>query len=302
MRVTNAIIKRNSQFRLQQGLQGMDRAREDISTGVRIRKMSDDPANGGQVVRLGSSLRALNQFRRNIDLAAAKTQAEEGVLAQLTNLLDRGAELSITQGNATAFSQSRQAAKAEVDQMLSYAATLGNTRFGDEFLFGGNRGGEAPLKNPAPTVGTFSALELAGVPVNPSGNPTVEIGDNKFITPTHNATEVFLNSDVLESLRNLSTALGNNNTADILAAGERLTAANGNVQALMGSLGARANDLDASRINLDTIEINLQSQRADLRDTEIDKAMVELVGRQTLYQAAMSATSRILGLSLTTYL
>jgi flagellar hook-associated protein 3 FlgL len=30
--------------------------------------------------------------------------------------------------------------------------------------------------------------------------------------------------------------------------------------------------------------------------------MVELVGKQTLYQAAMSATSRILGLSLANYL
>jgi flagellar hook-associated protein 3 FlgL len=302
MRVTNAIIKRNSQFRLQQGLQGMDRAREDISTGIRIRKMSDDPANGGQVVRIGSSLRALNQFRRNIDLAAAKTQAEEGVLTQLTNLLDRGAELSISQANASATQQSRLAAKAEVDQILSYAATLGNTKIGDEYLFGGHRAGEAPFKNPAPATGTFSALELAGVPVNPSGNPTVEISDNKFITPTHNATDVFLNTDVLESLRSLSTALGNNNPADILAAGERLNAANGNVQALIGSVGARVNDLESSRLNLDTIEINLQSQRADLRDTEIDKAMVELVGRQTLYQAAMSATSRILGLSLTNYL
>ena len=74
------------------------------------------------------------------------------------------------------------------------------------------------------------------------------------------------------------------------------------MQAVIGCLGAQTNDLYVSRLSLDTIEINLQSQRADLRDTEIDKAMVELVGRQTLYQAAMSATSRVLGLSLTTYL
>ena len=48
--------------------------------------------------------------------------------------------------------------------------------------------------------------------------------------------------------------------------------------------------------------LNLKTFRADLRDTEIDKAMVDLVGKQTLYQAAMSATSRILGLSLANYL
>jgi flagellar hook-associated protein 3 FlgL len=54
--------------------------------------------------------------------------------------------------------------------------------------------------------------------------------------------------------------------------------------------------------SLDALELTLQTYRADLRDTEIDKAMVDLVGKQTLYQAAMSATSRILGLSLANYL
>jgi flagellar hook-associated protein 3 FlgL len=50
------------------------------------------------------------------------------------------------------------------------------------------------------------------------------------------------------------------------------------------------------------MEFNLKAFRADLRDTEVDKAIAELVGKQTLYQAAMSATSRILGLSLANYL
>ena len=57
-----------------------------------------------------------------------------------------------------------------------------------------------------------------------------------------------------------------------------------------------------ARTGLDTLEFDLTVYRSDLRDTEVDKAMVELVGKQTLYQAAMSATSRILGLTLTNYL
>jgi len=302
MRVTNSIITRNSQTRLQQGLQGIDRARDDISTGIKIRKMSDDPTSGGELVRIGSSMRALNQFRRNVNNGVARAQAEEGALEQLTNVMTRGIELSISQANATANRQSRLIVKAEVDQMLSYAATLGNTRFGDEYLFGGNRSGEAPFRNPAPTTGDFSALLLGGLPVNPSGNPTLEIGDNKFITPTHNGTQVFLDTDALEALRSLSTALEANDPVAIQAAGERLLASNSRVQSLIGTVGARVNEMEGSRVNLDTIELNLKTYRSDLRDTEIDKAMVELVGRQTLYQAAMSATSRILGLSLANYL
>jgi hypothetical protein len=67
MRVTNSIITRNSQTRLQVNLQGIDRLRTDISSGVRLRKMSDDPTSGGELVRIGSSMRALTQFKRNVD-------------------------------------------------------------------------------------------------------------------------------------------------------------------------------------------------------------------------------------------
>ncbi|HEY0930643.1 MAG TPA: flagellin [Gemmatimonas sp.] len=302
MRVTNSIITNNSKLRLQTGLQGIDRLRDDIATGVTIRKISDNVISGGEIVRIGSSMRALTQFKRNADSAAARAEAEEGVLNQLTNTITRASELSVTQAGSTATAQSRLAVKAEVDQLLNFAVGLGNTRFGDEYLLGGTRANEPPLHNPAPATGTFSRLMLAGNPVDPSGNITLEVGDNKFVTPTHNAKEVLLDTDALEALRELSTALGNNDTAAIQAATTRLNTANSNVQSLIGTQGARINEIEDAKVNLQAMEMNLKMYRSDLRDTEVDQAMVELVGKQTLYQAAMSATSRILGLSLANYL
>ena len=186
--------------------------------------------------------------------------------------------------------------------MLNQTARLGNTRFGDEYLFGGTRAGEAPFAEPVPPTGSFSRLTLAGNPVNPSGGISLEIGDNKFVTPNHNGTEVFLDTDALEALRTLSNALGANDPAAIAAARGRLTIAHSKVQALVGTQGARVNEMESAIVSLDSAELDLKAFRSDLRDTEIDKAMVELVGKQTLYQAAMSATSRILGLSLANYL
>jgi flagellar hook-associated protein 3 FlgL len=303
MRVTNSIITSRSQLRLQQGLQGIDRVRDDIATGVRIRKMSDDATSAGELVRIGSSMRALTQYRRNADAGINRAQAEEGALDLLGNSLTRAIELGISQATATANADSRLIVKREIDQLLNLAADLGNTRFGDEYLFGGTRAGEAPLRTPAPVTGSFSRLvDGAGNPVDPSGNPTLEIGDGKFVTPNHNAAQVFLDTDALEALRALSDALGNNDRAAIQTASDRITAANSAVQALVGTQGARINEMQGAKDSLDTIELNLKTYRADLRDTEIDKAMVELVGKQTLYQAAMSATSRILGLSLANYL
>lgn len=303
MRVTNSIITSRSQLRLQQGLQGIDRVRDDISTGVRIRKMSDDATSGGELVRIGSSMRALTQFRRNANAGIARAEAEEGALNQLTNALTRGVELGISQATATANAQSRLIVKKEVDQLISLAGQLGNTRFGDEYLFGGNRASEAPLRTPVPATGSFSRLlDANGDPVNPSGTLSLEVGDGKFVVPNHNATEVFIDTDALAALRALSDALGVDDRTAIQSAADRITTANSNVQALIGAQGARVNEMEDARNNLDVLELNLKTFRADLRDTEIDKAMVDLVGKQTLYQAAMSATSRILGLSLANYI
>lgn len=303
MRVTNQSQLFANRKALQYNLQAMDRARADISSGVRIHTMSDDPTNASQLVRVGSSMRALNQFRRNLNLGIAQATAEEGALDHLTSALGRAIELGITQSNATANAQSRLIVKAEVDSLIAHSVNLGNTRLGDDYIFGGNRTGEAPFQNPATVATPFSRLlDAGGGSVNPSGNRQIEIGDNRFITPVHNGTEVLLSTDALESLRALSTALGANNAAGIAAATTRITTAHANVQVVLGAQGARMNEMENQTNTLNLTELSLRSLRSDLRDTEIDEAMTELTGRQTLYQAALSATSRILGLSLANYL
>ena len=303
MRVTNQSQLFANQKALQYNLQALDRLRGDISSGVRIHTMSDDPTNASQLMRVGSSMRALTQFRRNLNLGVAQGTAEEGAVDQLTNALGRAVDLGISQGNATANAQSRLIVKAEVDNLIAHSVNLGNTRLGDDYIFGGNRTGEAPFQNPATVATPFSRLlDAGGGSVNPSGNRQIEVGDNKFITPVHNGTDVFLSTDALESLRALSTALGANDVAGIATATARITAAQDKVQGVLGAQGARMNDMDNQTHTLNLTELSMRSLRSDLRDTEVDEAITELTGRQTLYQAALSATSRILGLSLANYL
>lgn len=303
MRISNQMILRQSQSRLQSSLQGIDKLREDISSGVRIRRMSDDPTSGSEVVRVGSSLRAIERFRQNSQKGTNRSTAEENVLDNLTNTMTRAAELAVGQASATGSAQTRLIAKAEVDQLISFAVDLGNTRIGDDYLFGGTRASEQPFAVPATSTTPFSRLvDATNAPVDPSGSTPIEVGDGKFVTPNHNGTEVFLTTDALESLRALSDALGTNNVAGVTSALTRINSATSNVQTLIGTQGARANELDIARTNLDSLEETLKSFRSDLRDTEVDQALAELVGKQTMYQAAMGATSKILTLSLANYI
>lgn len=303
MRVTNQIMMRSSVSRLQLNLQAMDRVRDEVSTGRRIRTMSDDPTAASEVVRVGSSMRAIEQFRRNIRIAEGRANAEENVLNSLSNLVSRGIELAVQGASSTGSAQTRAIAKAEVDQLLAAAVDLGNTRFGGEFLFGGTRSNERPFGVPAGPTDPFSRLvDGNGDPVNPSGSLQVEVADGRYITPNHNGTEVFLDTNALQALRDLSTALGNNDVAAINTSLTTLQDAFDSVQTLIGTQGSRTAELLESGDSLDALQLSLEAFRSDLRDVEIEKAMVELVGRQTLYQAAMAATTRVLGLSLADYL
>jgi flagellar hook-associated protein 3 FlgL len=302
MRVSNLDILRNSQARMQTTLSGIDKLREDIASGVTIRRMSDAPNLASEVSRTGSSLRAITQFRRNIDRGVAKAQAEEAALDTMGDLLTRAIELGIAQANATAGTATRNMVKGEVDQLLATAVIVGNSQFGDEFVFGGTRSGEKPFRIPPTPADGFSNLTLGGVPVDPSGSPTVEIGIGRHLAPNRNGTELFLDTDAFEALRALSTALGNDDRDAIAQATARLSTANDAVQAHVAEVGARIDEFEGAQRALDTTEQQLIVYRSDLRDTEVDKAIAELVGKQTLYQAAMSATSRILGMSLVNYL
>ncbi len=297
------MIARSTQLNLRAGLSGVDRVRNEISTGLRVRTMSDDPIAGGEVLRTTSSLRAMAQFSRNIEQGLGRVNQENDVIAKLSDNLTRGAELAVQGANVTMSATSRLAIKSEVDQLLGFSVQLGNTKFGNGYLFGGDRSGEAPFTSPPPATGSFSALrDTLNQPVNPSGGVSVEVADGTFLTPTHNGTELFLDTDALESLRALSTALGANDPTAIRTAMDRVTAANNAVQLRVGTNGARMNELESARVTIRDQELSMKAYLSELRDTPIDEAIAELTGRQTLYQAAMGATARVLGLSLADYL
>ena len=74
------------------------------------------------------------------------------------------------------------------------------------------------------------------------------------------------------------------------------------VQAVIGETGAASQQLDVASANLDALDTSLRAFKSQLQDADIEQAVTELVGRQTAYQAAMLATSRVMGLNLADYL
>jgi flagellar hook-associated protein 3 FlgL len=299
MRITNNITTQNALRTLQRGQRQLSLASDRVTTGLRFQHASEDPVAAAQVMRTSGSLRALEQYRRNVEAAQARTAAEEGVLDQLSTVLTRANELAVSQAPGTATAETRRVAKAEVDQLFRFAVSLGNTKHGDGFLFGGAQSAVAPftLDDSDPDALDFTASGA-------QGEHTVEISAGQMLSTNHDGPQLFGDAagGPLAALRELSRALGANDQAAIGAAGDAVKAALDGTQTLVGDIGARTNQLDITSSNLDALKITLTTFKSDLQEVDFEQAVTELVGRQTAFQAAMMATSRVIGMNLTDYL
>lgn len=305
MRITNQMMQRDASLRMQGNLRQVNTALQQATTGLRLQRASDDPAAASSAMQARGSLRALDQYRRNVQNATSRLTQVESTLDQLTGTLTRAKELGLAQGGDTANAATRKIAAAEARQLLAHAVALGNTQFQGEYLFGGlntDPAGAAPFVAaptflPAdPTNPDFTAN------ADPTGKRQAEIATGQVFRGTADGKEVFLNSGALKALYDLAEGLDQDDAPRIRTALGALGSAFDHTQALLGEAGASMNQLQVTSTNLDALEINLQTFKSDLEDADFEKAVTELVSRQTAYQAAMMATSRVIGMTLTDYL
>jgi flagellar hook-associated protein 3 FlgL len=292
MRITNNIISRMSVANLQRTAQAMAAAQQTATTGKRINVASDDPMGAARVMQSSESLRALDQYKRNIDSATGRLSAEENVLDQITNILQRAKELGLAQGSDTSNAATRSVTQAEVDQLLRSAIQLGNTQHEGEYLFGGNQSNTIPFTSNTPPFATQP----------PVGTRQTEISAGLMIKTNHDGKETFLDTNVMGALQQLSVALGANDADGIRTSIQSLDGAYDAVQNLLGDSGARASQLEVTSANVDALENQLKTFKSTLEDADLANAMTELVARQTAYQSALLSTSRVISLNLAAYL
>ena len=285
---------------LQTNISLMQEAQARLSSGKKLNAASDDPAAAVSVMGSGSALRALEQYRTNVQRASDRIDLEDRTLSQLGDLISRVKELAVSQSTATANDATRTAANAEVQQLFHQIIQLGNTKFGNEFLFGGDQSATIPFTE----SGSGASLDFSST--NPTGQRMIGIGEGQTIAPTHNGTQVFLDTGVLDAVKDvvhsLDPASATYGNAGISAAMNKLDAAFDSVQGVLGDTGALGNRLSNVSQNLDALKMNLTTFKSNLEDIDVETAMTELTNRQVAYQAALVATTKVTGLSLADYL
>jgi flagellar hook-associated protein 3 FlgL len=278
MRVTDGMLKRNGVADLQVVMRQIARTQEQLSTGLRFTRISEDPISAEAVMRVREDQRMLLQFERNMHAVKHRQIIEEAVINEMSGIIEDARQIAMAEGSANRNADTRLASANLVDHMIAQIISLGNTRVGQDYMFGG-RQLEAP---PFAADGTYAGDTQDWV---------VEIEKNFTIVPNRNGQTVFIDTGVLDGLVALRDGLRDNDPAAILAANGDLLDSYGQMQFLLADTGGRDQLVQATRFVHEETQSQLERYRSDLEDVDLAGALVEMAIRQQALQAALQAVS-----------
>ncbi|MCC5866899.1 MAG: flagellar hook-associated protein FlgL [Gammaproteobacteria bacterium] len=146
MRISTAQIFDGGIGAIQRNQASLAATQQQLATGKRILKPSDDPGGAIQSLKLGERIAAVDQYSRNADAAVSRLQQQESVLTQMGEALQRVRELTLQAANGTQNNESRAALALEVRQLAEGLLDGANARDASgEYMFAGYRSGSRPF-------------------------------------------------------------------------------------------------------------------------------------------------------------
>lgn len=287
---------------------GLGKSFEQLSTGLRINRASDDAAGLQISNRLSSQVLGLNQAVANANSGQALTQVVDGSLGEVTSHLNSIRTLSIASQNGIYSKSDLASINQEVQGHLQEISRIaGTTSFAGEKLFDGSfvrdfavsaSGGQnirVDLTLEGDGIG-LSALGLSGFSVSQSGQQSNAIeGDDVSGASAFSTGEVILNADNSPGEKRLSISTDSGLT--FIERAVQLVENQGVNAALISTTANEILGLNATSANILTGDVTLDQAITDLRvatptgELQISSSLNSKVGQYDAQSAKKSESA-----------
>jgi len=161
------------------------RAQEQVSTGKRLQRPSDDPIAAATVLALQRQLGDVSRYSTAIATARPQLEQGMGALSEASEILSEARALAIQGLNGTLNSADRRGLAQSLRLLRSRMVEVGNTKHGDRYIFGGTLTDDRP----------FSEIDVNGqrrvVYSGDGASRTVAVGPGVDLAVNTPGTEAF---------------------------------------------------------------------------------------------------------------
>ncbi len=137
-------IYNNTSFALQSNAKAMGALQEQVSTGSRINRASDDPSTAYKVLGLNSQKRALENYMKNIDEVSGILETSTSIIQNMTSSITQ-TKVNLNQIISGTYDEAgRQRLAEQINDTLEHMVSQANTQHLGQYIFGGSSTGTAP--------------------------------------------------------------------------------------------------------------------------------------------------------------
>lgn len=297
MRVTNQMMARNAIVNMNDLRSRLESIQQQVSTGKKFVKNSEDPTGGGEVMRMQSRLQVMEQWDRNLGDAKGWLRDGEQALQHMTDLVSRARELSVYGANATLDQESRRALIPETQQLLEDLLQTLNTERTDGMLFAGHKTGSEPFSLDW-TTGAVTYTGDAGEvnrEIGPGVTLQVNLDGARFGDPA-------APDHMLTTMWNLIQDLNNGTSEEVAANMQNLNNSMDQILALRSEIGGKDKRVEMMEMRMQEAYIGLNANLQQAQGVEMEKAIIDLTTAETTYRAALQVGARIMPPTLVDFL
>lgn len=253
-----SLVAQNSLYKADQGLQ---KAIQQLSTGLRVNCSADDPTNLTASEKLRSQIRGSDMVTRNTQDASSLIQIADGALSEVSEILQRMRELTVQAANDTFTTTERSYMDVEFQSLKEELE-----RIADSTEYNG-----IPLLS-----GTSESFGSTG------GPSVIHIGVGNAIGI--DTFQIAIDSTTVGALSLVSANLMD--TSNISSCLSQVDQAIDQISSTRSELGAIVNRLDAVMSNLSAQKSNAEAANSVITDVDFAQMTTEMTRNQILTQTS----------------
>lgn len=299
LRVTPGMMHTQLTRNLNRTLTDMTKLQEQMTTGRKINRASDDPVGITYALRYRSELSGNVQYQKNIDMALSWLDFNDTVLQQAQDVLKRLKELAVQGSNGTNPDIALGNIADEVKQLKEQMVDIANSTLNGKYVFNGEKTDIIPYD---PTASPFdpSTVEtdtgaiyyMVGVGVKLQINLS---GNDVFGRPGEP-------DNIFTVFDQIINALENGNHAGVSAQIANIESRMDKVLTQQSEIGARVNRVELMQNRLKDLELNLTDLQSKTEDVDFEKLIIDAKINENIYQASLSVGAKIITPSLVDFL
>ena len=307
MRITTANAFESSVSNLQRRQQALSQVQQQLTSGKRVSKPSDDPAAAAAAERaLAAESRSKAQLRA-LDSSRQAMQLSESALGDAGELMQQARELVLSAGNGSHTDADRKVIGEALRSLRRDMLAVANRSDGaGRYIFGG-QGADGPplLDSPGGVAYNAASGQLMGAsgeasPLSIDGRAAWLLAPDAA-NPGSNLS-VF---DVLDRVAGELLTAGRTPaqvSAAISSGLSDIDSTANNLSAWRARTGEALNRIDGIGERLSQTKLDAQRERSDAEDLDMLQAISDFQNKQTGYDAALKVYATVQQMSLLQYL